>query len=356
MRLKNKVPFKRLQALLISVIAAKGLACESDATNYFAEIDSQRSIHYSVQKLAQASQKLKDQKDILDNYSGCLRRYQADFGAAAKLGEPYPEIDDLWLCISQETRGLRRSERRFANLIARESGLIDDLVARMLEQARQGKVSEIPIPLSEYHKKTRALRNLNGRCASFDVQPRDHQSYHQRRENFGKVHGYSARERLYILYDYPQIKALAQLMKRVIERMEASRAEIRIYTEGCDDCLEETIPLTITEQYRLVLRLFQREWETLRGSKLFESVNVRYIDVISASFEYGTIEGDLIDAVFGFEEFWNPKRSKMDRFLRVFRYVTPFVPNGSLAVLAIVGLEAVDEAKSQPVAHHQHLF
>jgi len=327
--------------------------CDPQQTNFLASVEKAPSLEMSKKEVEEALRAFPNQQALIATFETAVKNFQLGFeGLQDKTKRP--KASDLWPQIMQSLNLENRLISQLALVSARHQNVIDDFTFKILNLAIDGKSKKAPIDLGDYYLKLRALRTKAGLCQPFGSQPVDENSARKMIDapRWKKHRGITPNERLLITYNYAQIKFLAELMNKTMHRMNAAQAEIRFDTPNEQ---AEIISLTVTEQYRLALRLFQRDLENLQLSEQFAGLKIQYQDVIAASFELGLVSEQEINTVLGFEELWNPRQTKLDRFLSIVQIGALFVPYGQLVSIAIVGLEAVDEAKAGP-RHQQHLF
>jgi len=111
------------------------------------------------------------------------------------------------------------------------------------------------------------------------------------------------RERLYRVYTPEQILMLSEVVNRTSQRISAKEANI-VFT--LQDDTNDNYKLTPLEQYRVSLRILQKEMNELKRSELFKENNIYYEDLVMSAFETGLISSSEFDQILKFEEFWNP--------------------------------------------------
>lgn len=131
-------------------------------------------------------------------------------------------------------------------------------------------------------------------------------------ERRGKV---TQRKVLYSKYNSTQIMLIADVMVKASKRMNAWRAQIEIFYRD-SDLPDETYLISPMEQYRMALKMLQKDMENLALMDTFKGKQPDYDDVIMAAFETGVFTFKELDYVIAYEEFWNPETSKAKKALR----------------------------------------
>ncbi len=119
------------------------------------------------------------------------------------------------------------------------------------------------------------------------------------------------RGRLYKSFSPTQVMIMSSVIERLSKRMDARRVEL-IFQYGDDPAGErETYVLSPMEQYRVSINMMKKEMAELMRGDLFRGTNIEYEDIIASAYETGLIKSSELDYILKFEEFWNPKTSKL---------------------------------------------
>lgn len=203
-----------------------------------------------------------------------------------------------------------------------------------LERARESEVDKRWMTLKSYHQKKRTLR-LNRPLEN----PSEKSEFVT--ERFTKT-SMSRRMRLMEYYNDFQILLMSELIKNLRNRIEADRAEILIYRR---DELQDQITLDPMERFRLAIKLLRKELSLLGQNYYFNGRSPDYMDLITASYEVGTLPATELAELASLEEIWNPKRTfwqKAQMWVRGVGSMGTMLlppPYGFLPTLAIVVIE-----------------
>lgn len=259
------------------------------------------------------------------------------------------EYKSLYSELRNKEKKLKKSELK-ANLdFALNSKAITQSDYELLERFRKSKVEEWSLLLSDYIKKKNQLRvqyptNTDDISSSFVTQKM-------------KKTKMSYRMRLYQSYDQFQIVLMADVIKKLRRRIDSDRAEILIFPVDAQEDTE-IIPLDPMERFRLAIKLLNREMNDLSINTFFENRRPSYTDLIVAAYELGIIAASEVDEVASLEEIWNPKKTFWEKaqfwvtsVLTVSAVIIP-PPYGFIPTLAIVAIQASNQAKKKPEYDH----
>ncbi len=180
---------------------------------------------------------------------------------------------------------------------AYERRLIGSGTYMALERARENEVENKWTTLKSYFQKKRSLRT--------NKPLRDPNEKSNFVTNRYPKSAFSNRMRLMEYYNDFQIMLMAEIVKKLRNRIEADKAEILIYRKE----EIETIPLEPMERFRLAVKLLRKEMALISQNHYFNGRSPDYMDIISASYEVGAIPASELAELSSLEELWNPKKS-----------------------------------------------
>jgi hypothetical protein len=120
------------------------------------------------------------------------------------------------------------------------------------------------------------------------------------------------REYLYNTFNSTQITLLAEILKKTAQRMDATQTTI--HWDYADEENGEIYILSPMEQYRIALKMLRKDFAQAMRSSTFTGFQLEYEHLISAGYETGLINSQDLDLVIRFEQFWNPKISRMSSY------------------------------------------
>lgn len=265
-------------------------------------------------------------------------------------------------CLDQAYLGLlsdiRRDDKKFEakNLEGylyslREKKLISEALFVKLEQAIINELETGGLSLSSYAQKLKVLRS------QFPLRDRTERSnFVAMKANKVKM---SYRQRLFENYNEVQIALMADMIKQLRRRLEATAIEILIHNK---DQTVESIPLEPMERFRFSIKKLRSEMVRLSLSSQFSGRSPDYMDLITASYEVSFIAGSELEQLAGLEDIWNPKKSfweKAQVWLRAFSGVASVVippPYGFIPTLILVVIEATVNKEDPNPEDHGSLF
>lgn len=204
----------------------------------------------------------------------------------------------------------------------------------MLEKARVNELNNLNLNLKSYFRKLNILRTQYPLRDSSEK----NNFVSMKAENL-KI---SRRQSLMENYSEIQIILMANIIKKLRERLDSPRAEILIYNRENGI---ETIPLEPMERFRLAIKLLRKEMALLANNTYFEGRTPGYMDLMVAAFETGIIPGEELEEVSGLEDIWNPKKTfweKAQVWVRTLSTVATIAippPYGFIPALAVVVIE-----------------
>lgn len=223
-----------------------------------------------------------------------------------------------------------------------------------LEKLREGKVHQWNLNIKDYLDKKKSLRT------QYPLKRIEFSEFVTKKVEKRDI---SLRQQLYQKYSYLQIILMGDIIKKLRRRMDATKIDIRIFSENDpEDLPTEIIELEPMERFRFVLKLLRKEMAELRISSLFANSRPNYIDIITAGFEMGIIPAEEVDEVATLEEIWNPKQSFWDKtlyWIKTFAPVATVVipqPYGFLGVIALIALESSTTKKNNNAPKDWDLF
>jgi hypothetical protein len=203
-----------------------------------------------------------------------------------------------------------------------------------LEQSRTSELEKSSLTLKSYYKKVKTIRT------QFPLRDASEQSnFITQKVEQQKM---SRRQRLLEGYSDLQIMMMADIIKKLRVRVEATKVEILIYDRSNGI---ETITLDAMERFRLAIKLLRKEMALLSLNTYFAGRSPDYLDIMSAAYEVGLVPASEIEEVAGLEEVWNPKKSFWDKastWVRTLGSVATVAlppPYGFIPALTIVIIE-----------------
>jgi hypothetical protein len=211
-------------------------------------------------------------------------------------------FDDAYRSLFNELRKTDKSldSRNLEALLveAYERKLIDSSIYLALEQARENELENKWTTLKSYFQKKRSLRT--------NKPLRDPTEKSDFITNRFPKSALSQRMRLMEYYNDFQIMLMAEIVKKLRNRLESDKAEILIYRK---DVLQEQITLEPMERFRLAIKLLRKEMALIGQNHYFNGRSPDYLDIISASYEVGAIPAMELAELSSLEELWNPKKT-----------------------------------------------
>ncbi len=350
-----------LGALILTLLLSfKALgACDIAQTNYFADTSPYRTQLFDIKSAQDSQNKIPNIDVVLSVYKRLFRTIQNNFFSKVPTS-----AEEAWSAISNDLKSIGIDDGKklqAANRLAREHKIIDDFIYRSLESVRNNKTTSAALTISEYLKRLVMVRNRTNVCPTFYQSDKstenttDKSTMPIKAQKWPKIMGIYPQERLYTNFEYVEIKQMAELMSQTIQFVNALDAKITYTTQENN---QVSIPLSLSEQYRAALKVFQREFERLKLSPNFLGRDVRYIDIVTAALEFGTVSYSEVNEVLEFEEFWNPKKSKFQKIKtwlsRGLSVASPLAP--PLLLIGFSLVEEVANARTNSVRTNDILF
>ena len=246
-----------------------------------------------------------------------------------------------------------------AYLVARSTGLIDDVILVLLnEQLKDGKSSP---SISEYRSAADGLgatRKAALGNASEEMSPAltERKPYPQKARTLSHL---SPRERLYLLYNPIQIRDLSDIFTRTLKIMDAKSADISIQLR--DDSAPITVDLSEGEIFRLAIDLMKRALMQEEQSGFLKGTQPKMIDLIAAAEETGAISGSLIADVLKIPELDDPKSSVLKKTGAILEEMgrIALISNPVTQIYGLVGfmfVDAIQESHKKDAGTHDGLF
>ena len=202
------------------------------------------------------------------------------------------------------------------------------------EKMRAQKVHEWPITLNNY------ASSLESLAKRFPERTKDSSpTVTNGGKFFNKT---SLRQNLHEKYNSTQIILLANVVKDLKRRLDSKEISIHI---NYVDQESEIINLSPMEKFRFILKLLRKELAILNNGSLLNGRPANYIDIITASYEIGTISSLEIEQLASLEEVWNPKKTTKEKvtfWVKTFGGATAMFlppPFGFVSVLAIMVID-----------------
>lgn len=193
---------------------------------------------------------------------------------------------------------------RMAHIGLRD-GLIDTLTFHRLEALRLNYVLDWKYYSFNYLEMINGAKDKMAKVRELTATNSFSEKYVSRKEKL------TQRGRLYKSFSPTQVMIMSSVIERLSKRMDARRVEL-IFQFGDDPAGErETYVLSPMEQYRVSINMMRKEMAELMRGDLFRGTNISYEDIIASAFETGLIKSSELDYILKFEEFWNPKTSKL---------------------------------------------
>lgn len=203
----------------------------------------------------------------------------------------------LYSDLRKKDKGLDSRNLEALLVEAFDRKLIDSQTYMALEQARENELESKWTTLKSYFQKKRSLRT--------NKPLRDPNEKSDFITNHFPKSALSNRMRLMEYYNDFQIMLMAEIVKKLRNRIEADKAEILIYRKE----EIETIPLEPMERFRLAVKLLRKEMALIGQNHYFNGRSPGYMDIITASYEVGAIPATELAELSSLEELWNPKKS-----------------------------------------------
>ncbi len=217
---------------------------------------------------------------------------------------------------------------------AYEKSVISYETYLLLEKSRNNELEKIQLSLNNYFRKIRTLRT------QFPLRdPLEKSNFVSTKAEKLKI---TRRQQLLENYSDLQIMMMANVIKKLRERLESPRAEILIYDRQNG---VETITLEPMERFRLAIKLLRKEMALLSLNSYFAGRTPSYIDLMVSSYEVGIIPASELEEVASLEEIWNPKKTfwqKAQVWVRTLSSVATIAippPYGFIPALALVVIE-----------------
>jgi len=242
--------------------------------------------------------------------------------------EDYPALEEKLDLTDKELRALY--------VWAYKSKNINLDTYKALEKGRDLKVGTTGITLKAYHLKLSSLRS------QYPIpDPKERSEFIT--DKISRKLKDGPRLRLMRTYTDIQIILMADVVKKLRERLEAPKVEILVYDKTA---LKETIELGPMERFRFAVKILRKEMANLALNSYFNGSAPSYIDVIAAAYELGVIPAVELEEVAGLEDIWNPKKTiweKVSVWVRTFSSVATITlppPYGFIPTLGLIIIEA----------------
>ncbi len=189
--------------------------------------------------------------------------------------------------------------------IGLRDGLIDTLTFHRLEALRLNYVLDWKYYSYTYLNMINGAKDKMAKTRELVSTNNFSEKYASRKEKL------TQRGRLYKSFSPTQVMIMSSVIERLSKRMDARRVELN-FQYGDDPAGErETYVLSPMEQYRVSINMMKKEMAELMRGDLFKGTNIAYEDIIASAYETGLIKSSELDYILKFEEFWNPKTSKL---------------------------------------------
>lgn len=248
-------------------------------------------------------------------------------------------LDDSYRKLITDLKGISDSEFEASLYLGMKKKNISIELYTTLEQARINKLNQMNLTLKSYLQKK---KNLRTQYPLKDLKERS-------KFVSTKAKGIKAsyRQRLMENYNDAQIVLMANVVKKLRKRLEASKVEILVYSK--DENLDETIPLEPMERFRFAIKLLRKEMTLLSLNSYFGGRTPDYLDLMTASYEIGMIPASELEQIASLQEIWNPTKSFWDKaqvWVSTFSSVATIVippPYGFIPALVLVAIEATSK-------------
>ena len=260
-------------------------------------------------------------------------------------------LNDSSLCIEDSYRDLvsqlfQSSPKFIKNLkslnrAAFKNDYLTKNTYKDFEVMRIKKVHEWPLTLIDYSEKLQAI------AATFPNRPIETADLVSTLKARQKT---SLRENLYNKYNSNQILLLANILKKLRNRLESKSVTINInYDEGESEILN----LSPMEKFRFILKLLRKELADLNNGSLLDGKTASYLDLITAGYEVGFISSADINQFASLQEIWNPTKTPKEKamfWIKNFGGVASVLlpqPFGFISVMVIMIID--EQIKASPV-------
>lgn len=249
---------------------------------------------------------------------------------------------NAWVSLSQNlalpTQDIKKV--RFFNIAALANHFISEETFALAEFLNEEFYPNEMIPLGKYLNIVRTVKNSDRSKSpsESEMQPNKLSS-----KIISPKIGLTYRENLYTKFNALQISMITDVMKKTLERMDATKAELVFtFSNGT-----ESIPISPMGQYYLVRKLLRKDLYDLMQSTFFGGMPITHEDLVTASLESGLISADMLDSVLKIDDLWNPNvkpwQKITDFAFRITGTATIFVPPpyniiSSLALVFIDGM------------------
>lgn len=161
-----------------------------------------------------------------------------------------------------------------------------------------------------------------------------------------KIGKLTPRQRLYVLYDESEIELLGEIFSSMMARNFSLNSSI-VFELSLGN--EEIIDLSSTEQYRLALRLLDRDIERALGNGKLRRKPM-YMDLLAVGVELGLVSNDLLNELVTLEELKDPTGEKRKQVLGLMYNITKtfLVVNPATSLYALPAfliIESVNQAR-----------
>ena len=233
---------------------------------------------------------------------------------------------DMWGSFSSAVE--KELPRKMSQVLKRgvQDNLISSQVYANLEALRTSDVAGWPIYMSRYMDILKFAKNklvdvrkdilLQARDTGYEesISELSKNSKHFLEKSLQRRKSLTRKEYLYQRYNSTQVMLIAEVMLNAIKRMEAEKVSILWELNTKEN---ESYVLAPMEQYRLSLKMLYKDMKTLANNKAMNGMSPSFEDVVMASLETGLITTNELDAILGFDDFWNPKVPKWQAITNV---------------------------------------
>jgi hypothetical protein len=208
--------------------------------------------------------------------------------------------------------------------------------AEMMKRAMKEKLQDEPLTLMQYQQKKQILRTEH---------PVPKVESHFITQKVSKKVKTSHRQKLYDQYTYVQISRMGNLLKVMRQIQDSDKIVINTYGPDQKTIIHQR-ELLPHERYGYAIKFLRVEMKNFQKNPLFEGKKPSFTDVIASAYELGFLAAEEIESVAKIEEFWNPKKTFLEKsmvWIRMFGTLSAVIvppPYGFIAILGIMVIEA----------------
>ena len=220
---------------------------------------------------------------------------------------------------------------RYFNVAANTHKAISDDAFKVAEIFNNNNVQGWNITLSKYLKIISSVKGTNTKTNSLSSR------FKNKKEKI------TYRKSLYYRFNAMQISMVSDVLKKMFDRMDATKAEV-VFTFHSGT---ESLPISPMGQYYLARKLLKKDLYELSRSSFFGGAAITHEDLITAGLETGLVNSDMLDSALKIDDLWNPEvqqwKKIADYGFRVSGTATIFLPPpfnviSSIALVFIEGL------------------